>query len=239
MKAAELEALARRQLDELKAAGEEVHPVIGKTRKLAAHFWGAAWMKHLALCESGGWSLAPGRTLLRHGCVLDLQLAGGCIRARVMEERLHEVEIAIDALDDERIDALRMACSGRIASLVPLLEGTLDDALLATLCDPETGLLPDPAAWHMSCTCPEWSEPCPHAAAAIYAAGILIDADPALLFFLRQLAPEELLQSPAPKAAEAEFDLAALASTFHIEMEPAPANRGEQPGSSGPSPQGE
>lgn len=218
MKAAELEALARQQLDELKARGEELHPVVGTSRRLAAHFWGAAWMKHLALCESGGWSLAPGRTLLRHGCVLDLHLEAGSIRARVMEQRLHDVEITLDPLDSERLEELRATCSGRINSLVPLLEGTLDDALLATLCHPETGLLPDPSAWHMNCTCPEWSEPCPHTAAAIYAAGILIDADPALLFRLRQLEPEDLLQAPAEKAPEADFDLADLARTFRIEL---------------------
>lgn len=218
MKAAELEALARQQLAALKAAGEELSPVVGTSRKLAAHFWGSAWMKHLALCESGGWSLAPGRSLLRHGCVLDLRLDQGCIRARVMEERLHEVTVNIDPLDGERLEELRAMCSGRIASLVPLLEGALDDALLATLCDPETGLLPDPGAWHMSCTCPDWSEPCPHAAAAIYAAGILIDAEPTLLFRLRQLEPRDLLRPPSEHAPEAEFDLDELARTFHIDL---------------------
>lgn len=218
MKAADLEAQARRELIELKSAGEEVRPVVGTTRKLAAHFWGSAWMKHLALCESGGWSLSAGRTLLRHGCVLDLQLEAGLIRARVMEERLHDVEIALDPLDGERLEELRTICSGKIDSLVPLLEGTLDDALLATLCNAETGLLPEPGAWHMSCTCPDWSEPCPHAAAAIYAAGILIDAEPSLLFRLRQVSPEDLLQSPAEKAAESDFDLEQLARTFRIEL---------------------
>lgn len=218
MKASELEGLAREQLKKLREEGEELRPVVATTRKLAAHFWGAAWMKHLALCESGGWSLAPGRSLLRHGCVLDLRLSEGSIRARVMEDRLHEVDIALAPLDDERLAVLRQACTGRIGSLVSLLEGTLDEALLATLCDPETGLLPCPEDWRMSCTCPDWSEPCPHAAAAVYAAGVLIDADPQLLFHLRQLDPKDLSTSPPLHADETDFDLDALARTFHIDM---------------------
>lgn len=218
MKASELEELARKQLEKLRGEGEELCPVMAATRKLASHFWGAAWMKHLALCESGGWSLAPGRSLLRHGCVLDLRLSEGSIRARVMEDRLREVDITLAPLDDERLEALRQACSGKIASLISLLEGKLDDALLSTLCDPETGLLPGPEDWRMSCTCPDWSEPCPHAAAAIYATGVLIDADPQLLFQLRRLDPGDLPAIPAHHAEEADFDLNALARTFRIDM---------------------
>lgn len=218
MKASELEALARKQLENLREEGEEPRPVVATTRQLAAHFWGSAWMKHLALCESGGWSLAPGRSLLRHGCVLDLRLSEGSIHALVMEDRLHEVDISLAPLDGERLALLRQACSGRIASLVSMLEGTLDEALLATLCDPETGLLPGPEDWRMSCTCPDWSEPCPHAAAAIYAAGVLIDADPHLLFHLRRLDPEDLSATPTLHAEETDFDLDALARTFRIDM---------------------
>ncbi len=218
MKAAELEMLASAELERLKAEGEDVRPVVNATRKLATHFWGAAWMKRLALCESGGWSLAPGRTLLRHGCVLDLKLSAGSIRARVMEERLHDVDIALSPLSDERAERLRQACSGKITTLVSLLEGTLDDALLATLCDPDTGLLPAPEDWRMSCTCPDWSEPCPHAAAAVYAAGILVDAEPELLFRLRNLDPADLLATPDKTCAEIDFDLDELARTFRIDM---------------------
>lgn len=218
MKASELEEHARKQLEKLREEGEELCPVVASTRRLAAHFWGSAWMKHLALCESGGWSLAPGRSLLRHGCVLDLRLSEGAIRARVMEERLHEVDITIAPLDEERLEALRRACAGKIASLVSLLEGKLDDALLSTLCDPETGLLPAPNDWRMSCTCADWSEPCPHAAAAVYAAGVLIDADPQLLFRLRRLDPGELPSTPVHQAEETDFDLDALARTFRIDM---------------------
>ena len=52
LRAADLERLAAERLKELQDRGETLHPVVNRSRKLAAHFWGSAWMKHLARCES-------------------------------------------------------------------------------------------------------------------------------------------------------------------------------------------
>ncbi len=218
LRAAELEALAASRLAELRAEGEEARPVVNRSRALASHFWGKAWMRHLAAGEEGGFSLAPGRTLLRHGCVLDLQLAPGLIRARVSTQRLEEVELRLAPLDEERQEQLVQLCQGHIDSLVSLMEGRVDEAVLTLLCDPRHGLLPEPSDWKMSCTCADWAEPCPHAAAAIYAAGVLIDADPSLLFSLRSFDPATLLQ-PAAQAEIADFSAGNLAELFGIELD--------------------
>ncbi len=218
LRAAELEALAAGRLAQLRAAGEECCPVVGKSRALASHFWGKAWMRQLASCESGGFALAPGRTLLRHGCVLDVQLAPGLIRARVSERRLEDVELRLAPLDEERLEELVRLCQGRIDSLVSLMEGRVDEAVLAPLCDPEKGLLPQPEDWRMSCSCADWAEPCPHAAAAIYAAGVLMDADPSLLFTLRCVNPASLLK-PANQVPEAAFSADELGRLFSIELD--------------------
>lgn len=218
LRVADLARRAQERAVKLTAEGRELHPVAGAGRKLATHFWGSAWMKRLALCEAGGLCLAPGRTLLRHGCVLNLQVAPGMIEALVSAQELFEVRVRVKSLSDERLENLRSACAGHIDSLVSLMEGKVDAAVLQRLCDPEAGLLPDPCDWHMSCTCPDWAEPCPHAAAAIYAAGCLIDADPSLLFLLRGIEPATLLTLPAP-VASADFDAAAISSTFGINID--------------------
>ena len=217
LRAADLEALAKRRLAELQADGEELQPVVATTRKLAEHFWGSAWMKHLARCEAGGLCLAPGRTLLRHGCVLDLRLAPGLVTARVSAQELYEVRLQLKPLDAERTTALAQSCRGHIDSLVSLMEGRVDAAVLERLCDPDSGLLPEPADWHMGCTCPDWAEPCPHAAAAIYAAGVMIDQDPALLFTLRAVDPAALIQGEFARPAS--FDPASLSATFGIDID--------------------
>ncbi len=218
LRAAELEALAAERLAALRAAGEEPHPVVGRSRALASHFWGKAWMRQLATCESGGFALAPGRSLLRHGCVLDVQLAPGLIRARVSTQRLEEVELRLAPLDEERQEELWHCCQGRINSLVSLMEGRVDEAVLAPLCDPQRGLLPEAADWKMSCSCADWAEPCSHAAAAIYAAGMLIDAEPSLLFTLRSYDPAALLV-PAVQAEAADFAADELGKMFGIELD--------------------
>ncbi len=218
LRAAELEALAAQRLAALRAEGESPQPVASRSRALAQHFWGKAWMRQLAACEAGGLCLAPGRTLLRHGCVLDVQLAPGLIRARVSAQRLEEVELRLAPLDDERQASLLQHCQGRIDSLVSLMEGKVDEAVLAALCDPQQGLLPEPVDWKMSCSCADWAEPCPHAAAAIYAAGVLIDAEPSLLFTLRSLDPATLLR-PAEQAAATDFAAANLSKLFGIELD--------------------
>lgn len=217
--AAQLAELATARLAALRAAGEDPRPVVNTTRKLATRFWGSAWMRHLAQCEAGGLCLAPGRTLLRHGCVLDLRICSGAISARVSAEELYEVQLSIRPFDEEQLATLQQTCTGRIDSLVSLMEGKVDAAVLQCLCDAETGLLPTPADWRMRCSCPDWCEPCPHAAAAIYAAGCLIDADPTLLFTLRCVDPAALMQAPASVAPMADFDTAALAATFGIDFD--------------------
>lgn len=217
LKIRDLARLAAERAEQLRAEGMKLAPVVNSTRKLATNFWGSAWMRHLAQCEAGGLCLSPGRSLLRHGCVLDLHITRSSIRALVSAEELYEVELQLAPLSDEQRDTLRGICSGQIGSLVALLEGQANADLLQNLCEPETGLLPAPVDWRMSCTCPDWAEPCPHAAAAIYAAGTLIDRDPALLFTLRALDPETLITLPAAPAAE--LDTTTLASTFGIEID--------------------
>lgn len=220
LRAADLAKLAAERAQCLRAAGEELCPLPApkSARKLAERFWGSAWMRHLAQCEAGGLCLAPGRTLLRHGCVLDLRIAPGSIKALVSAQELYEVNLRLDALSEEQSEQLATLCSGQVNSLVALLEGKTNEELLHTLCEPESGLLPAPQDWHMSCTCPDWAEPCPHAAAAIYAAGLLIDHDPALLFTLRSLDPAALISLPTEHHTS-ELDPSTLGTTFGIEID--------------------
>ncbi len=215
--AKQLAKLAAERLAELQAAGEVLHPIANKTRALAVHFWGKAWMRHLSYCESEGLCLAPGRTLLRHGCVLDVKIFPGRVEAKVSADRLYEVCLEIPPPGEERVAALCQICSGQIDSLVSLLEGKVDESVMQQLCDPESGLLPEPTDWRMFCTCADWSTPCPHAAAVIYAVGCMIDADPSLLFLLRAVEPSSLVK--APVLASQQFDAESLSATFGIHLD--------------------
>lgn len=217
LRVADLPKLAARRREALLAEGYELRPVVSTSRKLAAHFWGAAWMRQLACCEESGLCLAPGRTLLRHGCVLDLRIAPGLITAWVAGAEACEVTLKLEPLDEEQINRLAQACGGQIDSLMSLLEGKANESLLQQLCDPQAGLLPQAEDWQISCSCPDWAEPCPHAAAAMYAAGVLIDAEPMLLFTLRAVDPAALIRKPAAPISAA--DVGDLASVFGISLD--------------------
>lgn len=217
LRVADLPKLAARQREALLTEGYELHPVVNNTRKLASRFWGAAWMRQLACCEESGLCLAPGRTLLRHGCVLDIRVAPGLISAWVAGVEPCEVRLQLEPFDEEQTEQLAQLCRGKIDSLLSLLEGKANDSLLQQLCDPQYGLLPQAEDWRISCSCPDWSSPCPHAAAAMYAAGVMIDENPSLLFTLRAVDPATLIRKPDVPATP--MDGEALSSMFGIKLD--------------------
>ncbi len=55
-------------------------------------------------------------------------------------------------------------------------------------------LLPRPADLRPDCTCPDWAEPCKHAAAVCYVAGQELDRNPFALFLLRGIERERLIE---------------------------------------------
>ncbi len=223
MKRADLRKRAEKMAAELKAKGEELHPVTACSRNLAKNFWGKAWMKSLAACESYGMRLSPGRTYLRYGCVLDIQVRSGRIDALVMGEHLYEVCIQVTPPDETVLEQLRTQCAGRIGSWIDLLKGNLSPELLAILCEPESGLFPLPEDWRFSCSCPDWADLCKHAAAALYAFGVMLDEQPELLFTLRGIEASVLIPDLPDIAAEGDGtlsqDVHSLSDVFGIQLD--------------------
>lgn len=217
MKLSEIPSLSEKYRQQLSDEGVDLHPVQATSKKIATQFWGAAWMRHLADCEQTGLYLAPGRSLLRHGAVIDFCLEEGKISAKVAGEYLYDVELRLEPLDEEKREALAQLCSGELASLLALLEGKLSDRLIQHLFDPALGLLPQSQEWRMSCSCEDWAEPCCHAAAVLYAAGVVLDADPAKLFELRGVKMETLLANDA-LVAPLDMDMKSLSKTFHLDL---------------------
>jgi uncharacterized Zn finger protein len=60
---------------------------------------------------------------------------------------------------------------------------------------PDEGLFPSPSEIRCTCTCPDDASLCTHSAAVLYAVSIKLDQDPALLFTLRKVRAEDMLQS--------------------------------------------
>lgn len=193
LKRAELTERARQVMQKLESEGMELHPVTAKGRNLAKNFWAREWMKHLAQSETYGMRLAPGRTYLRYGCVIDLTITTGQIHALVTGENLYEVELQINPPDEEQMELIRSKSAGQISSWIDVLQGKLGESVLNVLCEEGTGILPELGNMRCSCTCPDWADLCKHCAAALYAVGVKLDDNPELLFTVRDISIEQLI----------------------------------------------
>ncbi len=216
---------ALRCAEQLKQEGAELHPAKANGKKIARTFWGYAWCRNIETWQDYESRLPAGRSLLRAGGVIDLELTGGLITAKVAdaaEGELRSVRIPIQAPDPERLDSLRLRCAGNIASLVDLVSGNLSEEILHAFCDPEQGLFPESHELKFICDCIDDSCLCRHAAAVLYGTGARLDDDPSLFFRLRGMKPELFFDTAAAAeslASENEIDTAALAETFGIDLE--------------------
>jgi len=162
-------------------------------RGIARTFWGRAWCTNLEHYSDYANRLPRGRTYWRQGAVIELRIAPGAIEATVSGTRLYRVKVAIAPVTKPRWAAICKDCAGSIDSLVELLQGRLSEAVMARICQPQTGLFPAPAEIRFSCSCPDWASMCKHVAAVFYGVGARLDEEPALLFALRRVDAQDLI----------------------------------------------
>lgn len=213
----------------LEKQGRALSPVRPAGRSIADSFWGKAWCQNLESYGDYASRLPRGRSYLRQGAVLDLQIRRGAIKALVSGTQLYEVEIKIDATSKEAWTRLKGSCAGKVGSLMELLQGKLSASVMAVVTARDTGLFPKPKEIHLDCSCPDWADMCKHVSAVLYGVGARLDESPELLFVLRGVDHLELIASateslhadlaaPATGGA-ATLDEGSLAEVFGIEMD--------------------
>jgi uncharacterized Zn finger protein len=221
---------AAREMEKLRKKGQAVAPVVIEGRKIARSFWGKAWCDNLERYSDYENRLPRGRTYVRNGSVVDLQIERGQLRAMVSGSSIYKVKIDIGAIPAAHWRAICEDCLGSVGSLVELLSGKLSKNVMERVCREGDGLFPAPAEIKMSCSCPDGARMCKHVAAALYGAGARLDAAPDLLFTLRGVDRSELIAKagadlPMTRTGAttgrvlADDDVAAL---FGVEMAPPP-----------------
>ena len=190
---AEKRRQAERRLAKLKKAGKSVAPVTIEGRTIADSFWGKSWCVNLERYSDYATRLPRGRSYVRNGSVVDLQIAKGAVAARVSGSDLYDVKISIAPVKAAHWKAICRDCSGTIDSLVELLQGRLAKGVMDRVCREGDGLFPAPREITLSCSCPDWADMCKHVAAALYGVGARLDQKPQLLFVLRGVDENELL----------------------------------------------
>ena len=84
-----------RAIEKLRKRGVVVSPVKIEGRRIATTFWGKAWCDNLESYRDYENRLERGRTYVRNGSVVDLQIAAREVTARVSGSRLYKVKVGI------------------------------------------------------------------------------------------------------------------------------------------------
>ena len=188
-------AQAAHRITKMKRAGREVSPVEIARRTIAATFWGDAWCRNLESYSDYANRLPRGRTYVRHGSVIDLQIEAGRVRALVSGSDIYDVDIRIKPLARRRWTGIKGQCAGRIDSLVELLQGSISKSVMEVVTRRGQGLFPGPREISLRCSCPDWATMCKHVAATLYGVGARLDHVPELLFTLRGVDPAEMVEA--------------------------------------------
>ena len=218
-------AQAVQKLAKLQKKGQTVAPVVAR-RTIAASFWGKSWCENLERYSDYANRLPRGRTYVRNGSVVDLQIRKGEVTAMVAGSELYSISISIAPVAEPKWKALAKDCAGNIDSVVELLQGKLAKGVMDRVCRQGDGLFPAPKEIRLACSCPDWADMCKHVAATLYGVGARLDEQPELLFALRGVDQGDLIASAAtgmavPRRAVAKGKVLAdddMAALFGLDM---------------------
>ena len=200
---AERRRKASQKLAKMKKAGRNVAPIEIAGRKITATFWGDAWCRNLEAYSDYANRLPRGRTYVRNGSVIDLQIEAGRVAALVSGSEIYEVDITIKPLARPRWTEIKRQCAGQIDSLVELLKGSISKGVMEIVTRKGEGLFPAPQEISLSCSCPDWATMCKHVAATLYGVGARLDHAPEMLFTLRGVDPTEMVEAAIEQPSKA------------------------------------
>jgi len=229
---AEKKAKAARKLKQLKKKNPDIKPILLEGRSIARTWWGKSWNLNLERYADYSNRIGRGRSYVRHGAVLDLQIDSGKVESMVQGTRSkpYSVGIKIKAINKKIWQGIKADCKGKLDSLQGLLAGKFPKTLGEIFTAQGKGLFPSPKEIEFSCSCPDWAYMCKHVAATLYGIGSRLDEDPALFFKLRKVKMKDLitqavedetrkLLKKAKKKTERIIAESDLADVFGIEME--------------------
>jgi uncharacterized Zn finger protein len=229
---AQRRANALSEVKKLAKNGHKTSPIDIAGRIIASTFWGKAWCDNLESYSDYSNRLPRGRTYVRNGSVVDLQIEPGKVTSLVSGSDLYRITIKIKPLASGCWKNVKSQCGGQISSLVELLQGKLSKGVMEIVTRRDGGMFPSPAEIEMSCSCPDWAGMCKHVAATLYGIGNRLDHQPELLFVLRQVDHLELIAqagTPIAKSTVAKRKTIAanrLADVFGIELENSAVSEG-------------
>lgn len=231
---AEKKAKAAKKLKEMSRKNPNLKPVILQGTAIARTWWGKAWNLNLERYADYHNRIGRGRSYVRHGAVLDLQIDPGEARAFVQgsQSRPYSVVINIRTLKKDIWQTILDQCQGMLESLQELLNGSFPKAIGEIFTHKDSGMFPSPKEIKFSCSCPDWAGMCKHVAATLYGVGARLDESPELFFRMRNVEMGDLIRQAvsdhkqkllarASRKSSRIIGEADLSATFGIELEQA------------------
>jgi uncharacterized Zn finger protein len=167
-----------------------------RRRGFGLTWWGEAWVTALEQRARLDPNRLPrGRSYARGGTVGELAIGPGEVRAAVQGRRArpYQVRVRVRVLEAEEWDRVLDAIAAQIGHAAALLDGELLPEVADDVRSAGTDLLPGPGELQPRCSCPDWADPCKHAAAVCYLVAGALDADPFSLLLLRGRRRDEVL----------------------------------------------
>jgi uncharacterized Zn finger protein len=192
---AEKKAKAAKKLKQLRKKNPDINPIVIEGKAIAGTWWGKSWNINLERYADYSNRIERGRSYVRHGAVLDLQINPGEVKSLVQgtAPTPYAVAIKIKAISRTTWKNIKNACEGKLDSLQELLTGKFPKSLAEIFTAQGKGLFPSPQEIDFSCSCPDWAYMCKHVAATLYGIGARLDEDPSLFFTLRKVEINELI----------------------------------------------
>jgi len=160
-------------------------------------WWARRWIDVLESFNIDS-RLARGRNYARRGQVVSIEIAKGRVSALVQGSRPkpYKVSIGVKPIPGAGWRKATAAMAAKAAFSAKLLNGQMPEDIEKAFASATLSLFPESLAeLETACSCPDWSNPCKHIAAVYYLLGEEFDRDPFLIFRLRGMEREELLEA--------------------------------------------
>jgi uncharacterized Zn finger protein len=168
----------------------------GNRRRFGTTWWGNAWIDALEQRARLDPNRLPrGRTYARYDRVGPMTIEPGEVRAPVLGSRdsAYRVRVRVRPFTDVEWNTALDAIAAKAAHAAALLDGEVSPGIVEDLTAAGIDLLPVAGDVGTSCSCPDWANPCKHAAAVCYLVADLLDHDPFGVLLLRGRTREQVL----------------------------------------------
>ena len=190
-------------------------------------WWARRWIEAL---NALGFSsrLARGRSYARRGQVVGYEINPGQVTARVQgsRSRPYSVTIRVKKLSKSDWDAVIAAMADQALFTARLLAGEMPEHIEEAFKTAQVSLFPQSASdLRTECTCPDWANPCKHVAAVYYLLGEAFDVNPFMMFTLRGMSRDAVLdhlreqRGTGAEADEAKVEIAPRPEEEPVDLE--------------------